>query len=292
MVLIGLVNDTSYGFLFCRYFMRIGCWLIALGLLVTASAATSSDCGPETPCEIDGGSYHLRVPEGDGPHPVLIWFHGHRGNGASIHRGGGLEQAFFNHGYALLAPNGYMNDDGVRSYPARDGAPRDDVAFSFAALDDAAKRVALDRDRILASGFSAGGSMAWLLACEEGSRLHGMVSVAGALRRPNTTDCTGLAGLPIMQVHGFKDAQVPFEGRGIRDWHQGSVWDALEKAREFNQCRSNPDKIVIEETFRHRIWDEACKQAPVRLEIHDGGHGLPPGWAMRAREFLEGTVAE
>jgi len=49
----------------------------------------AQDCGPDTPCEIDGGSYHLRLPEGTGPFPVLLWFHGHRGNGASIHRGGG-----------------------------------------------------------------------------------------------------------------------------------------------------------------------------------------------------------
>jgi len=93
----------------------------------------------------------------------------------------------------------------------------------------------------------------------------------------------------VMQVHGFADGQVPFEGRGIRDWHQGSVWEALDKARHANSCRSNPDEIEITENFRSRVWDVSCDAAPVRIDVHDGGHGLPNGWTSRAREFLEGT---
>jgi polyhydroxybutyrate depolymerase len=249
----------------------------------------AQDCGPDTPCEIDGGSYHLRVPSGEGPHPVLIWFHGHRGNGKTIHNKGGLERDFLRNGYALLAPNGYRFGDGPRSYPARTGAPRDDVAFAFAALDDASTRASLDLDRLYVAGFSAGGSMAWLLACEAGERLSGMVSVAGALRTPNSTDCAGLKGLPVMQVHGFADAQVPFEGRGIRDWHQGTVWDSLDRARVANGCNTNPDDIQIGDAFRTRTWNGSCDEAAVRLDVHDGGHGLPRGWTERARGFLEGT---
>ena len=249
--------------------------------------AFAQDCGPGAPCEIDGGSYHLRLPAGEGPHPVLIWYHGHRGNGASIHRSGGLKQDFLDRGYAVLAPNGFRRGDGPRSYPARDGAPRDDVAFTFAALEVATTRADLDLSRVYVGGFSAGGSMAWLLACEAGNRLSGMVSVAGALRRPNTTDCAGLAGLPILQVHGFADGQVPFEGRAIRDWHQGSVWDALEQARAANGCRSNPDQIEMVDGFRTRLWAASCSGAPVRLDVHDGGHGLPRGWTARAFAFFE-----
>ncbi len=269
--------------------MRFSLAITAL-FAIAPFAASAQDCGPTAPCEIEGGSYHLRLPEGEGPHPVLIWYHGHRGNGASIHRGGGLERDFLNNGYALLAPNGYQSSpDGPRSYPAREGAPRNDVAFTFAALEAASARADLDMDRLYVGGFSAGGSMAWLLACEAGDRLKGMVSVAGALRRPNPTDCAGLAGLPVLQVHGFADGQVPFEGRQIRDWHQGSVWEALRRAREANGCRTNPDAITSDENFRMRLWSASCAGAPVRLDIHDGGHGLPNGWTERARAFLEGA---
>jgi len=251
--------------------------IACLAALFLGISATAQDCGPEAPCEFEGGSYHLRLPKGDGPHPVLIWYHGHRGSGASIHRGGGLKRDFLDQGYALLAP------------PARDGMPRGDVAFTFATLTNAQTRASLDLSRVFVGGFSAGGSMAWKLACEAGSRLSGMVSVAGALRRPNKTDCAGLAGLPVMQVHGFADAQVPFEGRAIRNWHQGSLWASLDRAVSINGCRSNPDKIEIANGFRTRVWDKSCSGASVRLDVHDGGHGLPKGWTARARAFFEAS---
>lgn len=263
---------------------------LAIAAAWMAGAATAQDCGPDAPCEIDGGSYYLNLPEGDGPHPVLIWYHGANATGGSIHRSGGLERDFLNQGYALLAPNGQTREGRNPErffFPGRDGSARDDVAFTFAALDDAATRANLDTSRLYAGGFSAGGSMAWLLACEAGEQLSGMVSVAGALRRPNKTDCGGLVNLPIMQVHGFADGQVPLEGRGIRDWHQGSVWDALQRARAGNGCRTNPDRIEIDEGFRSRVWDASCTGASVRIDLHDGGHGLPQGWTARARGFLE-----
>ena len=124
--------------------------------------------------------------------------------------------------------------------------------------------------------------MAWLLACEAGDQLSGMISVSGGLRRPKSTECAGLAGLPVMQVHGFADGQVPFGGRATRDWHQGSVWEALDRARDMNGCRSNPDVIEITEDVRTRLWDESCTGAPVRLDVHNGGHGLPSGWTFRS----------
>lgn len=261
-------------------------------LILSASQASAQDCGPDTPCVVEGGSYHLRLPEGAGPHPVLIWYHGHRGNGASIHRGGGLQSGFLQQGYALLAPNGFERSSGVLSFAAHDRSPRDDVAFTRAALVDAQSRASLDPDRVYVGGFSAGGSMAWLFACEAGADLAGMISVAGALRRPNATRCAGLEGLPVMQIHGFADGQVPFEGRVIRDWHQGNLWDALERARQANGCRSNPDAISLDAGFRTRLWKDSCKGAPVRLDIHDGGHGLPRGWTDRARRFLEQDLSQ
>ncbi|MEM7643569.1 MAG: polyhydroxybutyrate depolymerase [Pseudomonadota bacterium] len=268
-------------------------WAVMAALGLGAPVLAESPCGPEAACEIEGGSYHLVVPEGwDGasPLPALIFYHGHRGSGRSIFRSAGLNGDFGAAGYLLIAPNGALRPGSdIRSYPARTGAPRDDVAFTLAVLEDAAARVPLDRDRVFAAGFSAGGSMAWLLACEAGDRLAGLVSVAGALRRPNPTGCAGLAGLPVMQVHGFADAQVPFEGRGIRDWHQGSVWESLDRARAVNGCRSNPDEITIDEGLRIRDWAASCASgAAVKLVIHDGGHGLPRGWTAWALAFFEG----
>lgn len=259
----------------------------AAALLLSTLPAAAQTCGDlETPCEMPNGTYHMRLPadwNGTDALPVLIFYHGHNGTGRSILGNGGLVTDFSDYGYLLIAPNG----EG-RSHPARASSTgRDDVAYSLDILDDLETRLPIDRGRIYASGFSAGGSMAWLMACEAGEHLAGMVAVAGALRRPNPTECAGLDGLPVLHVHGFSDPQVPFEGRAIRDWHQGSVWDSLARAVEVNGCRSHPDVIETNDVFRTRLWQDSCSGAPVQLAVHDGGHGLPQGWTAMAREFFE-----
>ncbi|MEO1677224.1 MAG: PHB depolymerase family esterase [Pseudomonadota bacterium] len=272
--------------------------MILLALLPTSALAQTDPCGAEAPCEIGDGSYHLLLPEGwdDGtPRPVLVWFHGHRSSGASIFRSSGLQRDFVEAGYVLIAPNGALRPSGIRGWPARPTGPelRDDVAFTLAVLADVGARMALDPERTYVSGFSAGGSMAWMMACYAGERFTAAASVAGALRRPHPDGAVCPAGpVRFLQIHGFTDAQVPFEGRAIGDWHQGDVFSSLSRIRATNACRSNPDAITLDTPLRCRDWSESCASgAAVRLCIHDGGHGLPPGWTLLARDWFEATPA-
>jgi polyhydroxybutyrate depolymerase len=264
----------------------------------TASFADIGDCGPEAPCEIGtdevtGGSYHLIYPEGwDGVTalPVLVFFHGHNSNGATVFRSGGLKTDFADHGYLIVAPNGPRISNGnARAWPARPvtGGRRDDVAFVLKVLDDVATRVPVDPASIYASGFSAGGSMAWMMACYAANRFDGIASVAGALRRPNPEGVCPSGPVRLIQIHGFSDTQVPFEGRGINDWHQGDLFQSFDLLRATNKCRSNPDRIEIGEVFSCREWSDSCESGAAKMCIHDGGHGLPQGWTALARTFFE-----
>lgn len=272
----------------------LGSVLAAIPVLLSAMAPAAANgedpCGPEAACAIEGGDYHLRLPPGwDGltPLPAVVFFHGHRSSGATIFRSSGLRQTFLDNGYLVIGPNGAARPDGARAWPARPGAgTRDDVAFTLAVLDDVAARLPVDRARIFATGFSAGGSMAWMMGCYAGERFAGVASVAGALRRPTPEACPG-GPVPLLQIHGFADRQVPLEGRAIGNWHQGDVFESLGLIRTANGCGSRPDAITVEAPYRCRDWT-GCDGAPVRLCLHDGGHGLPKGWTDLAREFLDG----
>lgn len=265
--------------------------ILALLLLLAAPARAEIPCGPDSPCEIPGGTYHLLPPEGwDGtsPLPVLLWFHGHRSSGASVFRAGSIRSEFAARGWLVVAPDGAVRPGSdIRAWPARPGAgPRDDVAFALAVLDDVAARLPVDPGRVHVAGFSAGGSMAWMMACHAGERFAGVASVAGALRRPAPDDLCPSGPVPLLQIHGFSDTQVPLEGRGIGDWHQGDVWQSLDLIRRTNGCRSNPDGIVLGEDAWCRDWT-SCDAAPVRMCLHPGGHGLPKGWAALVRAWFE-----
>lgn len=268
-------------------------WLIILFIgLFALPANAGQTCGLEAPCEIEGGEYFYSPPEGADatkPLPVIIFYHGFRGSGRGVVRGT-VKRIFGDAGYIVVAPNGAQRGEGgPRAWPARPALDgwRDDVAFTFDVLDDLEKRMPIDRDRIVISGFSAGGSMAWMVGCYEGDRISAVISIAGALRRPIPDgQCPG-GPFRLLQIHGFTDKQVPLEGRGIRDWHQGDVFEALSLLRNTNQCRSQPSTMVIDEGLRCRMWTGCETDADIRLCLHDGGHGLPKGWAAYALNWLE-----
>ena len=263
-------------------------YIIAVLTLFALPAWAQSDCGPDAPCEIEGGSYYMLVPENaQEKMPALVFFHGHNATGAMIFRGG-IRSDFAEAGYVVIAPNGtpIQGRDSLR-WAGREGGVRDDVAFTLDVVADAQTKASIDPDRIYVAGFSAGGSMAWLMACKAAPAFAGFASISGALRQPNdTADCPN-APVRFLQIHGFGDNQVPFEGRAIRDWHQGSLWDSLALARTANQCRSNPDSIEIGARFRCRDWNESCEAGAIRFCEHDGGHGMPRGWTGMARDWFE-----
>ncbi|MEM9870821.1 MAG: alpha/beta fold hydrolase [Pseudomonadota bacterium] len=260
-----------------------------LALLFVLPTLAAAQCGPEAACEIDGGSYHM-IDGGAGTKgaPALVFFHGHNATGQMIFRGG-IKSEFADAGYVVIAPNGTpIEGRESRRWAGRVGGPRDDVAFVLDVVADARTRASIHPDKIYVAGFSAGGSMAWLMACKAAGHFAGFVSIAGALRAPNdTTDCPN-APVRFLHIHGFADNQVPFEGRAIRDWHQGSVWDSLTLAKRANTCRTHPDRIDMGDPFRCRTWDDSCDAGAISFCEHDGGHGMPRGWTTLARDWFEG----
>jgi polyhydroxybutyrate depolymerase len=94
----------------------------------------------------------------------------------------------------------------------------------------------------------------------------------------------------MLHFHGFADTTVPIEGRGIRDWHQGDVFESMSILRATNGCRSNPTRIVAGQTYGCRIWSGCASGRGVELCLHAGGHMLPDGWAERARNWFEAGI--
>ena len=258
--------------------------------LMAAMARAEAPCSLDAPCVVESGEYAMAVPDdwdGEAPLRPLVFFHGHNSSMRSAIRSASLRESFVERGWVLIAPNGAANEGGVRRWPARPDAEwRDDLGFVFDVLGDAAGRVPFAGKPVVA-GFSAGGSMAWMAGCYRGDEVDAVISVAGALRRPNPEVCPSPPPRAF-HVHGFADPQVPLEGRGIRDWHQGDVFETLSLFRRSHACRSQPDEIAVGEAWRSRRWE--CAGGLFYLE-HDGKHGLPKGWTEKAREWLETGAA-
>ena len=88
-------------------------------------------------------------------------------------------------------------------------------------LDDAEKRFNIDRDRVLMTGYSIGGSNVSYLACREPEIAAAFAPVAGGFWRPHPEDCAG--PVKLLHTHGWRDQTVPLEGRPLGETPNGRV---------------------------------------------------------------------
>ncbi|MEP0943687.1 MAG: alpha/beta fold hydrolase [Rhizobiaceae bacterium] len=294
------------------------CLLLAASLLslnvLLSPVVAAQVCGQSVACQVsgeDGGTYYVTPPSvGTEVNnlPIFVFFHGHNGSGAGVVRNKGLIGALNRAGFVVVAPDGpqfTFNGRTSRGWAARPEGEsprggRDDIKFVENVLLDVSRRYPVDLDKTVMSGFSSGGSMAWYFSCYSKAPLAGVVAVAGGLRRPLpvsplgageavesvATTCPG-GPRKLIHIHGFVDRQVPLEGRGIRAWHQGDVFEGLSVQRQTNQCGSRPDKVAAKGAYWCREWNKCTSQQPVRLCLHAGGHGMPKNWLRESLDWLQ-----
>jgi polyhydroxybutyrate depolymerase len=270
------------------------CVCAALAATVPASA-----CPSENPCRIDGaegGDYYIVLPETDaaGPVPAVMFLHGYGGRG-DRDIAGGLVRPFVGRGYAVIIPQGLPRSEGrPANWAVRDGwqYARDDVAFLRAVLDDAAARFGLDRNRVLLTGFSRGGSMVSDVACIAPGTAAAYAPVAGGFWRPHPEHCAGPVRL--LHIHGFTDATVPLEGRPVAGGAlvQGDIFEGLQIWRAVNGCGARAGEQVagVDNPFWRKTWTD-CAAGALTLVLHPGGHGLPAGWSDMILDWFEAQPA-
>jgi polyhydroxybutyrate depolymerase len=215
-------------------------------------------------------TYRLFVPPGyDGRQrlPLVLDLHGSGGNAAGQARNSGFETLSATERFivATLEAEGGRWNVPVQSNRA------DDVAYVSDVISDVAKRVCTDETRVYATGFSGGGRMTSLLACQLGARLAAVAPVSG-LRFPGP--CSGRP-IPVLTFHGLADPQNPYdghaEGRGA-EWLE-SVPDALASWAKHDACKGD---AILEDppgplsTMR---YDGCANGTEVRMIRIDGlGH--------------------
>jgi len=264
-----------------------------LMLLAVAPAVADPGCGGDAPCEVAGGRYRVAVPPGwDGrtPLPAVVFLHGFGGSGADALVHLGLAEAAARRGVLVAAPDG--SPDGDRrgwSFPGGPPRGRDDAAFLAAVGEDLARRFPVDRGRLVAAGFSVGGSMVWDLACRAPGPYAAFAPVAGAFWEPLPEDCPA-PPRPLVHVHGTADAVVPLAGRALGGgrWRQGDVGAGIAVLLARRGCGPAPDRVEADGGLVCRVWDAASCASGAGLQDcrHPGGHEVPAGWFDRAFDEL------
>ena len=139
--------------------------------------------------------------------------------------------------FLLVLPDGLVDEDGSPFWNATDtccdyyGEGVDDVAYLTGLFDEIEASFAVSGIGLV--GHSAGGFMAYRMACEVPARLSAVVSIAGS-GFVDPADCAVTdVPLPVLQVHGDKDDIMPFGG----DDDAPGALEMLERWGETNGCR-------------------------------------------------------
>jgi len=88
----------------------------------------------------------------------------------------------------------------------------DDVGFTAALIDEIARIYNVDTNRIYSTGFSNGGYMSYLVACQLGDRIAAVAPVSGSMTPEMAAACNPARPLAILHIHGLDDGIVPFGG--------------------------------------------------------------------------------
>jgi polyhydroxybutyrate depolymerase len=281
----------------------------------------SLDLGPgahascKMPGHLDRG-YDLQVPaswDGVSPLPLVIAYHGGGGNRVAAQRvtcAGGdlggdncLVEMANARGYAVVSP------DGIGSRPLRDvrtwnagggtvpgrycasgqacARGIDDIGYTDDLLAEVGAAIAIDANRIYATGLSNGGAMSHRLACERPAVMAAVAPVGGANQHADDGGACS-ASVPVLHIHGTLDPAWPFDGgvSGILEnkGEKTSVEQTMTSWALRNGCGATFVDAAVPDVdsgdgvvSTRRTWD-GCAAATELIIMEGAGHTWPSGF--------------
>jgi polyhydroxybutyrate depolymerase len=291
--------------------MKLLRWFAALlaALVVTAAALVAwfgfvPDPDPQWRVELEHSSLPVDgivrefvyfAPNGLRPGaPMVFVLHGSASGAAGMRRFSGyeFERIAKEKGAIVVYPQGFenhWNDCRAGADYSANTRNIDDPAFFAAMIDYFVARYGADRGRVLVTGLSNGGHMAYRLALEAPELVLAIAPMAAGLPAPSNLDCreSGRA-VAVAIFNGTEDPVNPFEGGVVSvlgNTSRGAVrssldtanyWAALAGYRSLPDQRQLPDLDPEDGTTVTRLqWDGNGKPEVLHYTIRGGGHTVP-----------------
>lgn len=241
-------------------------------------------------------SYRVHVPRDYTPSsswPVVIAIHGAFSTAEYHEQRTGFSRVAEQEGFIVLYPNGIGLLGWLQHWNAGHccgkalGDNVDDIGFIFAALDDAATFLNIDRQRIYVTGFSNGGMLTHRIGAERAAQVAAVAPVAGAMGGreypggPQWKVPSSSRPVPVLMIHGSLDDRVPYNGGPRPDRPESQqylpVADAVAYWVNENGCTAAAQQETMDSGMITReFWDSCTQNAAVELwTIENWKHTWP-----------------
>ena len=260
--------------------------VLAVLALFASGSEPATACGVDTDCRLGHRYYRIALPEPMPAGPMIgaiVYMHGYRGTVDGVMSNRGLRDMANGLGVALIAAKSLFEGWALPNAPSQRVAdPSQELDYFKALIDDVTGRFPIDRKRLLAAGFSAGGMMTWTLACEMGEAFFAFVPIAGTYWSPVPDRCAD-GPVNLVHYHGLTDSVVPLLGRRIAQAKQGEVplaLDAMVRMGAYTQVETRTEGTLVCE---HRA---EARGTVLEFCTHPGGHEMSPRFIARAWTML------
>lgn len=206
---------------------------------VVTTPTTSTQCGQstitseQTCTNVDGRAAITYAPSNQSEYAGLaIFLHGAPGTANKVSNLFGATMLADKFNFVSLVPEGNGSNYQWNS-SSNSLVTTPDVDYLVNLIDDIQSQYAFAGNKVYIFGYSAGGFMAYKLACQIPERLTAVISLAGQFRG-NFDNCSTSTPTAIHHLHSQSDLDVPFNGRDNGDI--SSVTDTVSFWQQKNGC--------------------------------------------------------
>jgi len=220
--------------------------------------------------------YLIHVPATYRPHvpmPLVMAFHGRKGDGTDIEAFSGIDSL----NAIAVYPVGAKGEADQRAWESAPyAAPVDDVRFVSDLLDHLQATLCVDTNRIFATGKSNGAGFVALLACQLPFRIAAFGTIAGAFYPGTTVGCDTSAPAPIVDFHGTADPTIAYDGDVSHGVATPPLMEWAQDRATHNHCATGPSQTPIGTDVIRFSWTGCSQHGDVtHYRVIGAGHTWP-----------------
>lgn len=214
--------------------------------------------------------------------PLILCFHGYSSSANIIMSYSGFNELSEKEGFIVVYPQGAIYNKSGKTHWNVGGFTRgsqiNDIEFTNILLDHLLIKYNINKSRIYSTGFSNGGYMSFLLACQLSHRFAAVSSVAGSMTPKTFEECNPHHPTPTLQVHGLDDRVVPYIGNSwakpikevVNYWSKFNKYDTT-ITTSFPDIVKEDNSYVTMETHINKSNEISTQH----IKIIKGGHEWP-----------------